>query len=152
MANLAADVVNERELNLKHQMIVSGTSRFAYWMSIYFFDFCKFFFPGATFVILVYALGLGIPYVWLIVFLEILSILPCYYCLSFLFKTEMSSRNVLRYFEMLLGSIAAITVVFLLIFFPDTMKYVRWVLMPYPGYCGCMALFMGVIGKDILSA
>lgn len=37
-ANIGADLVTERNDHIKHQLIVSGTSWFAYWAAQYLFD------------------------------------------------------------------------------------------------------------------
>ena len=68
---------------------------------------------------------------------------------SFLFNDDNAARNVLRYIEMLLGAVAAIAIVILYLIYPDSISVIRWFIMPYPGFCGCLALFMIVLSPSL---
>mmetsp|Transcript_6173 Transcript_6173/g.5554 ORF Transcript_6173/g.5554 Transcript_6173/m.5554 type:complete len:215 (-) Transcript_6173:1979-2623(-) len=92
-ASIATFIVKERELNVKHQQIVSGVSISAYWFSNLFVDLIKYLFPGILCVLMALAFDAGgliddgkFGVLWAVFMLYGPSIISFVYLTSFLFK------------------------------------------------------------------
>jgi len=106
--------------------------------------------PGLAFIIIVYSLKLEIDYIVLLVILTILSTLPFVYLISFIFKTDMTTRNMIRFGDMLFGGVLSIMLFLFYFIWPDTLNILRYIPTIIPFYASCYALFT-VIGKMLLN-
>jgi len=107
-SSIAGNICKERAESIKHQQIVSGGSRFSYWVAMFFVDLLKFAFPGMSFIIVILAFGMNIPLFWLFNILCILSLLPFTYFITFILTKESVARNVVRLLHIFLGAVMAI--------------------------------------------
>ena len=106
-SSIAGNLCKERADSLKHQQIVSGGSKFSYWLSIYIIDLLKFAIPGLSFIIIILSFDLNLPYYWLFDILCILSILPFTYLITFIIQKESIARNLVRLIHIFLGGMMA---------------------------------------------
>jgi len=109
-SSFAGNIVKEREDSLKHQQIVSGGSKFSYWVSMFITDILKFILPVAAFIGLVFYFGIELPLFWLFLILTILAILPMTYFFTFILRKESLARNIVRMIHIFLGGFLAILV------------------------------------------
>ena len=92
-SSVVSFIVKEREINIKHQQLVSGVSVKAYWFSNWVMDVGKHIIPSIICCLLILAFDISTlsgndnyGFMWLIFFLYGWAIIPfCYLC-SFLFK------------------------------------------------------------------
>ncbi|OVA04022.1 ABC transporter-like [Macleaya cordata] len=100
-ASFAVSIVKEREVNAKHQQLISGVSVLSYWTSTYIWDFMSFLCPSFFAIILFYIFGLDqfvgsgcfLPTIFM--FMEYgLAIASSTYCLTFFFSEHSSAQNV----------------------------------------------------------
>lgn len=106
--------------------------------------------PGLAFIIIVYSLKLEIDYIVLIVILTILSTLPFVYLISLIFKTDMTTRNMIWFGDMLFGGVLSIMLFLFYFIWPDILNILWYVPAIIPFYASCYALF-AVIGKLLLN-
>jgi len=92
-ASLVTFIVKERELNVKHQQIVSGVSLTAYWAANYFVDVVKYFIPAILCCLFALAMdaaalidGENYGALWVLFMLYGLAITSFVYFTSFAFK------------------------------------------------------------------
>lgn len=92
-ASIATFIVKERELNVKHQQIVSGVSISAYWISNLFVDLLKYILPSILCCLMALAFGANgliddgkFGVLWTVFMLYGCSIISFVYLTSFLFK------------------------------------------------------------------
>jgi ATP-binding cassette subfamily A (ABC1) protein 3 len=95
-SSMAGNICKEREDSIKHQQIVSGGSKFSYWVSQYFIDILKFLLPCISFIVVILLFGMNIPLFWLFYIMCVISILPFTYFSTFLVKKESLARNLIR--------------------------------------------------------
>jgi ATP-binding cassette subfamily A (ABC1) protein 3 len=81
-------IVLERETQVKHQQVVSGTSLFAYWFSEYLVGLLKCMIPTGVGIAMIYVLNVNLPYGWLFMIVFQFSVLPFTYVTSFIFDKE----------------------------------------------------------------
>jgi ATP-binding cassette subfamily A (ABC1) protein 3 len=98
-ASFAAYVVKEKELNVKHQHLISGVSPLAYWLSSLLFDTAVFCVPAGLCVGVVYlfdvrALLRDVVSLLIVIGAYAIAATPCVYCWSFLFSSSVTAQNV----------------------------------------------------------
>lgn len=111
-ASFAVAIVKEREVKAKHQQLLSGVSRLAYWASTYIWDFVSFLFPSSIAIFLFFAFGLEqfigrdsfFPMV--VMLLEYgLAVASSTYCLTFFFFEHSLAQNVVLLVHLFTGLI-----------------------------------------------
>lgn len=92
-ASVISYIVKEREINIKHQQLVSGVSVKAYWFSNWLMDVGKHVVPSVICCLLVLAFNITVMIdngnygaIWLLFFLYGWAIIPFCYLFSFAFK------------------------------------------------------------------
>ena len=148
-SSIAGNLWKERADSLKHQQIVSGGSKLSYWLSVYLIDLLKFTIPGLSFIIIILAFKLDLPYYWLFDLLCIFSILPFTYLITFIIKKESVARNLVRLIHIFLGGMMAPAAFGFLL--ADSTKVVgqilKWALKFNPTFCFGMGLTQISLGS-----
>ena len=141
--SLIAYIVKEREVNAKHQQIVSGVSIPAYWYSNFFVDYLKYLVPAVICALLALAFNASALIdngkygcLFLIFLLYGLAIIPFTYLTSFLFKSYGGAQVASFFFNFATGYIAGLAVSILKMI--DSTKNValvlQWILRPLPSF------------------
>jgi len=106
--------------------------------------------PGLAFIIICYALHLGIDYVVLLTVLTIVSTLPLIYSLTLIFNSDMTTRNMIWFGDMLLGGVLSIMMFVFFFIWPDTLRILWYLPTIIPMYASSYSLFC-IIGKTLLN-
>ena len=98
-ASLIVFIIKERELNAKHQQLISGVNIFAYWLTNFIVDYIKYLIPALATYILMFIFGLDFYLddekkgMSILLFLSFgISMIGFTYLLSFAFKTPSSGQ------------------------------------------------------------
>ena len=171
-ASIIAFVVKEREINVKHQHMISGVSLWAYWLSNFIWDYAKHLVVVGVALALIKLINIEVlndpsENYLAIVFLFLLlgtSIIPFTYLSSYVFDNYATAQVSTILFHFVTGSIFPIFMYVLYIFDStrDFSKGFRWVLRILPNYCigngliyigssEILATFEGVEPYDALS-
>jgi ATP-binding cassette, subfamily A (ABC1), member 3 len=148
---IAANIVIERNETVKHQQIISGSSLFAYWVSMYFVDILKFILPASSFIFITYLMDFEVNHGWMLLILLIVAILPFTYWVTFLFTKDSSVRTTISYIQFFSGGFMS------LIMFAFTMlnsggnyiRVIKWVLRFQPGFAFCNGIVQLVMHDSI---
>jgi len=143
-ASVITFIVKERELNVKHQQIVSGVSLGAYWLSNYFVDIMKYMVPSILSSLVAKAMnaeGLvsGDRYgmVWLLFVFYGFSITSFVYLTSFLFKDYGAAQMATFIGNFAVGFIGALAIFILRVISPSTTgiaKALHWIFRLLPTF------------------
>ena len=103
---MVQSLIKERQLKLKHQILISGGSKFAYWTSNFLIDFILHIIPGGiclfgTHFFSITAPDFHIPMLWFCVCNPIFI-----YAVSLLFDNEAKASVIIRVTYFGLGSVA----------------------------------------------
>ena len=114
-ASLIVFIVKEREMNIKHQQMVSGVSLAAYWFSNYLVDLLKHILPTVVCCLMVLAFNVtgwtdtdSYGAVWLMFILYGFCVGPWSYFVSFFFKDPGNAQLVNFFFNFIIGFIVAL--------------------------------------------
>lgn len=142
-ASLVTFIVKEREINVKHQQIVSGVSLNAYWAANYFVDFAKYLIPAILCCLVALIMNASVlvddghyGVLWILFILYGFSIVSFVYLLSFAFKDYGSGQMSTFFLNFCLGFIGGLAMN-LLRFFESTRsiaKVLSWVLRLCPTF------------------
>lgn len=114
-ASIISYVVKEREINIKHQQLVSGVSVSAYWFSNIIMDVGKHIIPSIFCCLLILAFDMtsmiddgNYGIMWLLFFLYGWAVIPFSYAFSFLFKQQGNALLLSFFLHLLIGSIVSV--------------------------------------------
>ena len=149
-AGIISFTVKEREVNVKHQHMISGVSLGAYWFSNFAWDMLKHMIPAIVCPLLILAFGVEIltdpqesyTAVWLLMILYGLCVIPFTYCTSFFFKNYSTAQILTILLHFVTGSIFP-TAILIMYFFDETRdaaKGLTWVLRVFPNFCFGMGI------------
>jgi hypothetical protein len=135
--SLIQNVIKERQKNIKHQMIVSGSSLVAYWLSMYIADVMFQAIPATVAILGSHWFSIDVPEVqWL--FLAVIFANPAFiYAFSFLFEKDETGSFVVKMFYFCFGMIAPIAISVLQVVNSTTIEVadvLRWFFYPIPVY------------------
>lgn len=142
--SLIQTIIRERERNIKHQIMVSGSSVVAYWAGNYVADVVIQSVPAIVGLIFVKVFNITVPQVW-VLFVGVTLANPVFvYALSFLFAKEDAGSFAIKLLYMTFGFVAPFAMSFLQIF-PSTeatARVLRWFFMLLPIYDLCHGFMM----------
>jgi len=151
-ASIITFLVKEKELNFKHQQLVSGVTISSYWLSNYFVDFLKYLFPAVLNCVMATVFratqltaGEKEKILWSLFMLYGTSSISLVYLMSFLFKDFGTAQTTTFFFHFGTGFIGGIAVAILRII-PGTnliAQILQWVFRPLPTFaltCGLLNL------------
>ena len=108
--SLIQNIIKERQRNVKHQILVSGSSLMAYWLGHYLADILFQSIPAVVGIIGVHAFGLDIPDIAYL-FGAIVLVNPAFlYFFSFFFDKDETGSLVIKMFYFVFGIIAPIAI------------------------------------------
>mmetsp|Transcript_11894 Transcript_11894/g.11879 ORF Transcript_11894/g.11879 Transcript_11894/m.11879 type:complete len:263 (+) Transcript_11894:1972-2760(+) len=149
---VAASIVNERESNVKHQQIISGSSMVSYWLSNYTVDFIRSMIPMTFAIIMVFVFSVDLPFIWVHFFLFALAIHPFTYATTFWFKKESVAQIITIIMNLFLGAFVT-TAVLVLQSFESTRSaatYIRWFPKIFPSFSVVNGILQ-ISARNILS-
>ncbi|CAD8078613.1 unnamed protein product [Paramecium primaurelia] len=148
-ASIISFIVKEREINIKHQQLVSGVSVLAYWASNWIIDIVKHLIPAIVSALMVLAFDIdalildgNYGAVFLFFILYGWAIIPFSYVLSFFFKVPGNSLLSSFFIHLVFGSIISIViyVFFLIESTRDAASYLVWIFRPIPSFSFALGL------------
>jgi hypothetical protein len=101
LTNIVSYLVNERISNLKHVQQISGMKLSAYWVGNFIFDWCKMNVTIAASIIIFYAFDTGLKSSLISYALFPFAVLPCTYCMSFIFTVDSAAQTFTMFFNFL---------------------------------------------------
>jgi len=108
--SLLRNVVEERELGLKNQMIVSGVKLPAYWLGHYVKDVCFGLILAVWIIILIAIFDIDVAYAWVLLLLGVLAIPPFLYAVGFMFDKADNSGGAVTFYMFLFAFLGPIAV------------------------------------------
>ncbi|CAD8078681.1 unnamed protein product [Paramecium primaurelia] len=142
-ASIISYIVKEREINLKHQQLVSGVSVKAYWFSNWLMDVGKHIIPSVVCCLLILAFDItamieeeNYGFSWLIFFLYGWSMIPFCYLFSFLFRQQGNAMLLSFFLHLVVGSIISLVVYILRLIKStrDIAKILQWIFRFIPSF------------------
>lgn len=130
-------ILQERELALKHQQLLSGMSLAGYWGSNIIFDIIMAYIPILLIILLTFLFDKNYDGVWVLFLLYPLAIVPYTYVWSFLFRSDINAQ-IFTLFQHFVAGGLLVSVVFCLQLVPETMKVgdaLRWACTVFPTFC-----------------
>ena len=107
-ASFVSFLVKEREVNAKHQQLISGVSILAYWLSTFAWDVCNYIIPCACSIAVVYFFQVqqliahgAFPATALLFFGYGTSVAASTYVMSYFFKSHSAAQNVVLVINLL---------------------------------------------------
>jgi hypothetical protein len=108
--SLIQNIIKERQKNIKHQLLISGSSLLAYWLGNYIADIMFQSIPAVVGIIGVHAFGIDVPDVEYL-FLTVMLANPAFiYAISFLFEKDETGSLVIKMIYFVIGIIAPIAI------------------------------------------
>lgn len=147
-------ILNERELRLKHQQLLSGMSLAGYWTSNLIFDMVMAYVPILLIILLTFVFNKHYEGVWLLFLLYPPSIVPFTYVTSFFFKSDINAQIMTLFLHFVSGGLLCI-VVFVLQIIPITMHWgdcLRWACTIFPSFCVTHGILFSSSGTLIVSS
>ncbi len=130
-------ILNERELQLKHQQLLSGMSLPGYWGSNLIFDIFMAYIPVSLIILLMSLFNVQYDGVWILLLLYPPAVVPFTYVTSFLFKSDINAQISTLFLHFITGGLLVV-IVFVLQYIPVTMFVgdpLRWVFCIFPSFC-----------------
>ena len=138
-------ISKEREMNVKHQHMISGVSLFAYWFANFLWDFIKHIIPTVVCSLIILAFQIDVytgssdSYggMWVLIILTGICSAPFSYFFSFFFKKYSTAQMVMLIFSFVTGSIfpSAVFALYLFDSTRDVGKAFGWILKIFPNFC-----------------
>ncbi|CAD8172616.1 unnamed protein product [Paramecium pentaurelia] len=156
-ASLISYIVKEREINVKHQQLVSGVSVKAYWFSNWLMDLGKHVIPAVVCCLLILAFditalieGENYGFSWLIFFLYGWAIIPFCYFFSFAFKQQGNAMLLSFFIHLLVGSIISLIIYILRLISStrDVATILQWIFRLIPSFSFAYGI-LNACSKDI---
>ena len=150
--SLIQNIIRERFRNIKHQIMVSGSSLTAYWLAHYLADILHQSIPSVVGILGIWAFGIDVPDVWVLFIVNILANPAFIYFLSFLFEKEETGSLFTKMVFFVIGIIAPIAIAVLQVINEDTIhvaNILRWFFYPFPIFCLTFG-YMSISNRDIL--
>ncbi len=115
-ASMIVFIIKEREYNSKHQQLVSGVNLFAYWLSNFIVDYCKYLIPAMFTYVMIFAFKLKFWYdgdkgsfMFLLLIFYGICFLPFIYLISFKIRKPSSGQVLIFLLCFFCGIILMIT-------------------------------------------
>ena len=147
-------ILNERELALKHQQLLSGMSLSGYWSSNIIFDIVMAFIPILLIIGLTFLFNKHYQGIWVLFLLYPFAVVPFTYVTSFLFKSDINAQIMTLFLHFVSGGLLVI-IVFVLQFIPKTMAWgnaLRWVFTIFPSFCVTHGILFSASGSLLVDA
>ena len=141
-------ILQERQLQLKHQQMLSGMSLAGYWASNLIFDIVMAYIPIALIILLTYLFQPGFKGIWVLFLLYPPAVVPFTYVTSFFFTSDINAQ-IMTLFIHFVGGGLLVVVVFVLQYISVTMKYgdaLRWVCTLIPSFCVTNSIIFSASG------
>lgn len=151
--SVVQNIIRERENNIKHQIIVSGASKAAYWMGHYLADIIFQAIPSLFAVIGIHVFGLNVPGVELLFAVMVFASPAFLYFYSFLFEKDDAGSLAIKMLYFLIGVVAPITISILDIVNADTKaagQIMRWFFYPFPIFSLSYG-YISISQKDVMA-
>ena len=144
-------ILNERELQLKHQQMLAGMSIPGYWVSNILFDILMAYIPIGLIILLMALFDKFYDGAWVLFLLYPPAVVPYTYVKSFLFKSDINAQiNTL--FHHFIAAGLGVSVVFTLQQIPEMMLWgdaLRWTFTLVPSFCVTHGLLWSASGNLI---
>ena len=130
-------ILKERELQLKHQQLISGMSLAGYWTSNIIFDIVMAYVPIGLMIMLIFVFNMQFDGVYILFLLFPPAIVPFTYVTSFIFTSDINAQICTLFLHFVAGGLLVV-VVFVLQYIPITMKVgdaLRWACCIVPSFC-----------------
>lgn len=111
--SLLQNIIRERERNIKHQMMISGSSVAAYWLGNYIADVVFQSLPALVGLLFVKIFDIDVERVWVLFALNTFANPAFVYAFSFLFAKEESGSFMIKIIYFTLGIVAPLAMSFL---------------------------------------
>lgn len=163
-------ITKEREVNIKHQHMISGVSLIAYWSANFFWDIIKHMVTSIICSLLVLAFQISIfttdsndyGCIWMLIILSGVASAPFSYFCSFFFKDHTVAQTFMLILSFITGSVLP-NAVFIFFAFDSSRpvaKVLKWVLSIFPNFAfgwgvlsvGSQASFAGLDGRGAYGA
>jgi len=147
-------ILNERELQLKHQQLLSGMSLAGYWTSNILFDIFMAYVPISLIIMLTFVFDKTYDGVWVLFLLYPPAVVPFTYVTSFLFSSDINAQIFTLFLHFLSGGLFT-CVVFVLQIIPVTMAWgdaLRWVFCIFPSFCVTHGILFAASGSLIVNS
>ncbi|OMJ73092.1 hypothetical protein SteCoe_28294 [Stentor coeruleus] len=163
-------ITKEREINIKHQHMISGVSLFAYWMANFIWDLIKHIIPTVICSIIIIAYQIDIytdkkssyGAMWMLLGLTGIASGPFSYFLSFFFKNHSTAQIFMLIISFVTGSCLP-SAIFVMTLFESSRKagkILSWIFKIFPNFCfgwgvlrvGSAKMFASLEETDILDA
>ncbi|OMJ73736.1 hypothetical protein SteCoe_27506 [Stentor coeruleus] len=138
-------ISKEREVNVKHQHMISGVSLFAYWVANFVWDVIKHVIPTivCSLIILAYQIDIytdkdnDYGAMWVLIALNGIASAPFSYFFSFFFKSHSTAQIVMLIVSFITGSClpSAVFVMYIFDSSRNAGKVLSWILRVFPNFC-----------------
>ena len=119
-------LIKERQQNVKHQILISGASRFAYWASYYVIDIAFHQLLSGVAMLSIYYLGIDAPDTYTLL-LSFSIVNPVFvYALSWLFETDSQASVLVRVLYFAFGGAAPIAIQVLQVINRECIEWADW--------------------------
>lgn len=108
--SLVKNVVQEKELNLKNQMVISGVKLPAYWFGHYVKDLTFGLILAVWILILVAIFDINLPSAWILILLGVLAIPPNMYTIASGFQKADGSSTIVSFYLFIFAFIGPIAI------------------------------------------
>lgn len=147
-------ILNERELQLKHQQLLSGMSLSGYWGSNLAFDIIMAYIPILLIILLMNVFSVNYEGAWVLFLLYPPAIVPYTYVTSFLFKSDINAQIMTLFLHFISGGLLVV-IVFVLQYIPKTMFVgdpMRWLCCIFPSFCVTHGILFSASGTLLLGS
>ena len=147
-------ILNERELQLKHQQLLSGMSLAGYWISNLIFDIIMAYLPIALIIMLTFVFGKNYDGIWALFLLYPPAVVPFTYVVSFIFSSDINAQIFTLFIHFIAGALGT-AIVFTLQQIPSMMPWgdaLRWVFTLVPSFCVTHAILWSASGSLVRKA
>ncbi|OMJ94066.1 hypothetical protein SteCoe_2836 [Stentor coeruleus] len=138
-------ITKEREVNVKHQHMISGVSLIAYWVANFVWDIIKHIIPTVICSLIILAYQVDIYTVddhdygamWVLIALTGIASAPFSYFFSFFFKSHSTAQIFMLIISFVTGSCfpSAVFVMYIFDNSRDAGKILSWILRVFPNFC-----------------
>ena len=105
-----SSIISERQKNIKHQIMVSGSSFAAYWIGTYLGDIVFQSIPCVIAIVGVKIFNLPLPYVWVLFLINLLANPVFVYACSLLFRRDDAGSNAIKGIYFFFGLVGPIII------------------------------------------
>ena len=149
-------ILNEREMQIKHQQLISGMNLAGYWASNLITEALVSYIPILMIIALIFIFNKEEEFqdCWILLLLYPIAIVPFSYVSSFFFKDDIVAQICTLTIHFVFGGLLSI-MVFVLQWIPQTMQIgdiLRWVCCIVPSFCVTNGIIFASSGNVIVNA